>query len=344
MSFRHFAAIDNLSEPHRYTSVLKCLTRLVRPIAQQTPTYSEGQSHVLPLLMSVLPGIDLNDSEKTSSTLEFIEAMLTVITCVDCSSDAELTEIDVERQVCRSTRRFGQFVEAFFDRIFHMMSLLQADVSDAIDIDTKADVLDQSLLYPLTNIIQNLTQQCSTSISEVSTRHLTPILIFSPCRQLVSSRLRTLTNGSCLSPKVRNIAATLMRGLVAGRPAETLQCFLPQVCESIARLCSEVEPVDGHKDNIELNWHLSLFTELVRARGDRLLAYRPAILSVFDRCMNLTHPKSYYIVAFAACNTLDSLTQIYPVDFRLTVPDADDCLPIRVNSLSFRHARPSPLV
>ena len=86
-----------MTEPHRFTSIIHCLTRLTRQIVQQTPSYSQGQTYVLPLLMSVLPAIDLNDTVKTSATLEFLDTILIMITCVDCSSAVtirnDLTEV-----------------------------------------------------------------------------------------------------------------------------------------------------------------------------------------------------------------------------------------------------------
>ena len=86
-----------MTEPHRFTSIMTCLTHIARQIVQQTPSYSEGQTYVLPLLMSVLPGIDLNDFKKISVTFQFIDTILMVITCVDCSSAVntrnDLTEV-----------------------------------------------------------------------------------------------------------------------------------------------------------------------------------------------------------------------------------------------------------
>jgi hypothetical protein len=86
-----------MTEPHSFTSIMGCLTRLARQIVRQTPSYSKGQIYVLPLLMSVLSGIDLNDFNKTSLTLEFLHTVLLLITCVDCSSAVhtrnDLTEV-----------------------------------------------------------------------------------------------------------------------------------------------------------------------------------------------------------------------------------------------------------
>ena len=83
---RLFSSINNMTEPHRFTSIMSCLTQITRQIVQQTSYYSQGQIYVLPLLMSVLPGIDLNDSNKTSITLDFLDTVFMLITCVDCSS------------------------------------------------------------------------------------------------------------------------------------------------------------------------------------------------------------------------------------------------------------------
>ncbi|CAF4684970.1 unnamed protein product [Rotaria sp. Silwood1] len=79
-------SIDNLIEAHRFTSLMHCLKRMTRQLVRQTSSYFQGQTYILPLLMSVLPGIDLNDIEKTSMTLDFFDAIFMLISCVDCSS------------------------------------------------------------------------------------------------------------------------------------------------------------------------------------------------------------------------------------------------------------------
>jgi len=75
-----------MTEPHRFTSLITCLAGMTRQIVRQTPDFFQGQTFVLSLLMSVLPGIDSNDFKKTSVTFQFLNSMLMLITCVDCSS------------------------------------------------------------------------------------------------------------------------------------------------------------------------------------------------------------------------------------------------------------------
>jgi len=61
--------------------------------------YPQGQTYVIPLLISVLPGIDLNDVKKTIVTLDFYNTIFKLIICADCSSAIhtrnDLTDVSV---------------------------------------------------------------------------------------------------------------------------------------------------------------------------------------------------------------------------------------------------------
>ena len=150
--------------------------------------------------------------------------------------------------------------------------------------------------------------------------------------------LRFVT-GSCLSVKVRGIGSCLLRALIQANPQETLKYFLPKICESIERILNKDDAsviVADEKENIELTWYLTLFAELVDARSDILVNYKTMIISVFDRCIHIVNKSSYEIVACAAKYLLQSLTSIYPIEYRLTVENLGesslvDFLPIRVS-------------
>lgn len=87
-----------MTEPYRFTSILSCLTGVMQQMVQQSPNFPQGQTYVVPLLMFVLPGIDSNDFDKTRETLQFLKAILLLITCVDCPSATQtrndLTEVE----------------------------------------------------------------------------------------------------------------------------------------------------------------------------------------------------------------------------------------------------------
>jgi hypothetical protein len=150
--------------------------------------------------------------------------------------------------------------------------------------------------------------------------------------------MMNFVTGVCLSPKVRDIVSCLIEALVKGNPIETLKYFLPKTCESIKQILQNSESTissnNDHED-IELTWYLYLFAELVRARGDVLVTYKTMIMSVFHQCIHIINKNSYKAVANAATHLLQSLTQVYPIDYRLTVANTDepfvDFLPIRVS-------------
>ena len=86
---------------------------MTRQIVRQTPQFSQGQTYVLPLLMAVLPGIDSNDFKKTAVTFQFLNAILMLITCVDCSQAVntrdDLTEVKNTRIFLFLNHRFDSF-------------------------------------------------------------------------------------------------------------------------------------------------------------------------------------------------------------------------------------------
>ncbi len=148
--------------------------------------------------------------------------------------------------------------------------------------------------------------------------------------------------GRCLSSNVRDIVSSLVEALIKGNPSETLKYFLPKTSESIEQILNRSESnifLTNEKENLELTWYLLLFGKLVRARGDVLLIFKKLIMSIFHQCIHIINKNSYGIVANAAKSLLEALTQLYPIDYRLTIENMDqpfiDFLPIRVGFFFF---------
>jgi proteasome activator subunit 4 len=91
-----YSSLEVLTEPHKLTAAMQCMVAVARPMVQGS-TYKEGPTHVIPLLMSTLPGIDPNDIKKCFVTFQFISTFATLVPIVDCSSASEywnnLTEV-----------------------------------------------------------------------------------------------------------------------------------------------------------------------------------------------------------------------------------------------------------
>ncbi|CAF3512541.1 unnamed protein product, partial [Rotaria sordida] len=315
-----FSSIDSMSEPHRFTSIMTCLASIARQIVRQAPYFSQGQTYVLPLLMAVLPGIDSNDFKKTAVTFQFLNAILMLVTCVDCSSAVhtrnDLTEI--EKEVCLSTAKFEDFITEFLNRTFQMIDTLSTEMSDAVVVSSKINVEDHVTELALTSMMFGIVQQCSSKIF-----------------QMVREKITYFLAGSFFTPKVGKLVTGLVRAILKGNPDGTLKYLLPQTCERIEKIMSNSETtiLTDHKGDTELTWCLILFSELVRARGDTLLTYKPMILSIFHRCVRIVHKETHEAVANAAKNLLKSLSYVYPIEYRLTVENIEepftDFLPIR---------------
>jgi len=154
---------------------------------------------------------------------------------------------------------------------------------------------------------------------------------------MIREKITNFLAASSFSSRVNKLLNGLVRAILKGNPEETLKYLLPQTCERIENIINQSDSLvlTDHKGDTELTWCLTLFSELLRARGDTLLIYKPMILSIFHRCIHIIHKESYEAVANAAKNLLKSLTYMYPTDFRLTVENIEepftDFLPIRVS-------------
>lgn len=81
--------------------------------------YPEGPTHVVPLLMALLPGIDPNDIRKCFVTFNFLTHFINMVPLINSSEASsyynDLTE--EEHIVCEASAGFEDFVLQLFDRL-----------------------------------------------------------------------------------------------------------------------------------------------------------------------------------------------------------------------------------
>jgi hypothetical protein len=58
---------------------------IFRSLVYPGPFYREGPTHVIPLMLATLPGIDPNDMRKSMTTFQFISTFATLVPIVDSS-------------------------------------------------------------------------------------------------------------------------------------------------------------------------------------------------------------------------------------------------------------------
>ena len=114
-----YSSFQTLIEPHRYTSMLACLVSVPREIVKYNPNYVfQAQSQVITLLISVLPGIDINDLNKFILTFQFLTNILNSVVVCDCSPAvmirSDLTE--TEKELCIQTKYFEDFIHELFSK------------------------------------------------------------------------------------------------------------------------------------------------------------------------------------------------------------------------------------
>ena len=77
------------------------------------------QSHVIPLLTAILPGLDSNDTKKCLISFQFLASILSSIPVVDCTPAVNLRDdlTEQERELCLLTSKFEDFIHEFFNKL-----------------------------------------------------------------------------------------------------------------------------------------------------------------------------------------------------------------------------------
>ena len=167
-----YSALETLTEPHRLTASMQCVVSIARALVKGSKYYPEGPTHVLPLLLSSLDGLDVNDMKKCMVTFQFIATFATLIPLIDCSSAVDirndLTEIEV--QLCLSTAQFEDFVLQFMDRCFVLIENSSLEQTTRLDqeserLNTEEGIIEMGLVSTYGSILL----QCSPQILEVLT-------------------------------------------------------------------------------------------------------------------------------------------------------------------------------
>lgn len=315
-------SLDSLTEPHRVTAAMSAVAAVARPMLRGVDAdYPEGQTHVVPLLLGVLPGLDPNDIKKTLVTLHFILIFSTMVPYIDCSSAHEywpdLTEEEV--LVCESTARFEDFVLIFFDRLF---LIIQSSVMEHARLDTK----DSDWVRSKTDAVME------TAISSASTAVL---MQCSP--KIFKEALRIFKSFATDSTFETNVSGSmvgvLLRVFSRIDAESTLSAFLPKLLEEIQELIANDEALREENPPRDLVYRLVLLKHVVDCDGTKLLKYIPNILPVLDRILRLHSKYALTRACEVVSNILNSLSYLDLKEWKSSPKDYNSApqtwLPIR---------------
>ncbi|XP_065338507.1 proteasome activator complex subunit 4A-like isoform X2 [Cloeon dipterum] len=293
--------LDSITEPHKLTTAMMCVVAVGRPMLEQTSDYKDGRSHVLPLLMSVLPGIDPNDSFKCFITFQFISTFSTMVPLVDSSRAYEhfkdLTE--EEELLCAASSGFEDFVLQFIDRC---LSLIESSSIDQSRIEQESDKWESETLTEsaiLSTVIAVLTQT-SPSIFQQALRKV---------YQFVISRILETTVAGIL-------LAVLCQAFAMVNAEDTLKLLVPYLCSEIMQGTESEEVIKEPHLNNELLYQLQILAEVVCCDGSYLVPHMPQLTQVLDRTLHLVSKEGQHSSGRLLSHILDSMVNMKPTDYR----------------------------
>ncbi|XP_045502357.1 proteasome activator complex subunit 4-like [Colias croceus] len=315
-------ALTSLTEPHRVTAAMSAVAAVARPMLRGADAgYPEGQTHVVPILMAVLPGLDPNDIKKTIVTLHLILMFSSMISYIDCSSAHEhwsdLTE--EELLTCESTAQLEDFVLVFLDKLLTIiesstMEVARLDTKDSDWIRSKTDAVMETAI---SSAVQSVLMQCSPKIFKEALRKFKAFA--------TESTYETNVSGSMIG--------VLLKSFARIDAEATLAAFIPQLSEELLELLSTEEALHEENPPRDLVYRLVLFMQVVCCDGTVLLKYIPQILPVLDKALKLHSTYALTRASDCLANIFNSLAYIDLKEGRCSPKDygsaPEKWLPIR---------------
>ncbi|XP_044145613.1 proteasome activator complex subunit 4 isoform X2 [Bufo gargarizans] len=298
---RTYPAMETLTEPHQLTATLSCVIGVARSLVAGGRWFPEGPTHMLPLLMRALPGVDPNDFSKCMITFQFIATFSTLVPLVDCSSVLqERNDLsEVERELCSASAEFEDFVLQFMDRCF---ALIESSVLEQTREETETEKMThvESLVeLGLSSTFSTILTQCSKEIFKVA---LEKVFNFA-----VSNIFETRVSG--------RMVADLCRAAVKCCPVDSLKLFLPHCCSVITQLTSNDDVLHEEELDKELLWNLQLLSEITRVDGAKFLPYKDQLVKILQQTLHFTCKQGYTLSCNLLHHLLRSSTLIYPTEY-----------------------------
>uniref|UniRef100_A0A4W6E8G7 Proteasome activator subunit 4 n=1 Tax=Lates calcarifer TaxID=8187 RepID=A0A4W6E8G7_LATCA len=314
-----YPALETLTEPHQLTATLSCMIGVARSLVSGGQRFPEGPTHMLPLLMRALPGVDPNDFSKCMITFQFIATFVTLVPLVDCSSALhERTDLtEVEREMCSASAEFEDFVLQFMDRCFALIDSSTLEQTREETETEKMTHLESLVELGLSSTFSTILTQCSLDIFKVA---LVKVFNFA-----TTNIFETRVAGRMVADMCRAAAkVSLVPSASSCRSKAFTSCCL-------LSLSSEV--LNEEELDKELLWNLQLLSEVTRVDGDKILPYRSDLVQILQLTLHLKCKQGYTLACNLLHHILRSSALIYPTEY-CSVPGGfhqpiSDYLPIK---------------
>ena len=176
-----YSALETLTEPHRLSASMQCVVSIARALVKPNRFYTEGPTHVIPLMLSSLDGLDVNDMKKCMVTFQFIATFATLVPIIDCSSAVDIRNdlSETEVQLCLATAQFEDFVLQFMDRCFVLIENSSLEQTNRLDQENERMNTEEGIIeVGLSSTFGTILLQCSPQILEVNIHNIYILIIF----------------------------------------------------------------------------------------------------------------------------------------------------------------------
>ncbi|TRY93382.1 hypothetical protein DNTS_032873 [Danionella cerebrum] len=314
-----YPALETLTEPHQLTATLSCMIGVARSLVTGGQRFPEGPTHLLPLLIRALPGVDPNDFSKCMITFQFLATFVTLVPLVDCSATVhsrhDLTE--AEKDLCSASAEFEDFVLQFIDRCFALIDTSTLEQTREEMETEKMTHLESLVELGLSSTFNTILTQCSMEIFEVALQKTYNFATTNIFETHIAGRM----------------VADMCRAATKCHPAEALKLFLPFCCNVILQITAHEEVTNEEELDKELMWNLQLLSEVVRVDGDQLLTYKTQLVQILQLTLHLKCKQGYALACKLLYHILRSMSLIYPREYCSVPggiqPPTDTYLPIK---------------
>lgn len=300
---RLYGSYETLTEPHRLLASINCMASVVPAMVRPCKYFPEGPSHVIPLLLNSLPGIDSNDMRKCIAVFRFVATLAAHVRMKDYSYLVdERPELTYEQQqLCLSTAQFEDFVIQFLDKCFILIENTATTTFSNLDQETHSKNGEEGIVEAaISSVTLSILAQASPEIQQAAldklyshvTRHI----------------FDTKTQGKAI--------ATLCLACAKSNPKETLDKFVPRFGKLILTLTDNEEVFQESILDNELLFSLLLMSEIVRCNSPHLLDHKDLIVEVLHRSLKLTSKEGYMLGCGILRHLLRALTNITCCDWR----------------------------
>ncbi|KAG5672273.1 hypothetical protein PVAND_002412 [Polypedilum vanderplanki] len=309
-----------INEPHKFTSALSCLSSVASVVLRED-NIPDSKDQIIPIMFSVLPGIDSNDFKKTSITLQFLITVSIMIPFVDCSQASSYHKLTEEQLIiCEQTSQLEDFVLQFLDRIFTLI-----ESSSVESIRMEHNNLDH-LKSKLESIAEALVQSAAHSILGQCSQEILDSASFKLVNYIKNTALEPTVAGNAMS--------TLCRVFARVNGKNIYHSLIPFIVQLIDSHFDEGEDVyEIEKQNDDFLYYIQILCSLVRGDPTEIQLYSDEIISVIDKLLRCKCKASSCCGANMIGNFLTILNTVQTNDIK-TVPYAyekplKDFLPIK---------------